>query len=535
MKLLVIVVILLVSSVITYITFQKTPSQQQTNRGASISGQVTLHGTPVREAVILVRSSEAGFGSDPVASAKTDADGQYRIVNLTPGRYIIAVRATALTSEVEISRGVRREITLDSGETRDKIDFALVRGGVITGRVSSAKGRPIVGEMLSIDAASANSPQPFFDNHEMLTTDDRGVYRIYGVPPGHYKVSVGEGGGSHHRRLNYGQSYYPNTYHPGVQDESKAGIIEVTEGAEVTGVDIVVEERRRTYEASGRIVNAETGQAQPGIKWGYGGNAVSTFGMKSDENGRFKITGLMPGQYDVFTGCEGDFYSDKHKFEVTDHDVTGLEIRRTPGVGIRGRVDLEGEIDPEVLRNLNQVTLIAVGTAASVNARIEPDGSFYFCGLRPGRVTIRAYSISQPGFQVLRVEHNGSALREGIDVAPGNRLADVRVVLGYMTGVIRGQVNIEEDKLPPGVYLQISVRRLGNESAFNHFSEKTDDLGRFAITGLPPGEYELSAGGALVIYGPRTKIPRFSNAKQTVIVTNGRESSVTLTLKLIEK
>jgi protocatechuate 3,4-dioxygenase beta subunit len=220
MKLLVIVVILLVSSILTYTTFQKTPSQQQTNRGASITGQVTLHGTPVREAEILVRSYEARYRGDPVASARTDTDGQYRIANLPPGRYIIAVRATGLTSEVETSRGLGREIILDSGETRDKLDFALVQGGVITGHVADAKGRPIVGEMLSIDAASANSPQPFFDNHKMLTTDDRGAYRIYGVPPGRYKVSVGRGGRSHYRTLDYGQSYYPHTYHPNVQDES---------------------------------------------------------------------------------------------------------------------------------------------------------------------------------------------------------------------------------------------------------------------------------------------------------------------------
>jgi len=448
---------------------------------------------------------------------------------------MIAVQAAGLTSEVEKSRGVRREITLDSGETRDKIDLELVRGGVITGRVSDAKGQPLVGEMLSVDAATANSPQPFFENHEMLSTDDRGVYRIYGVPPGRYKVSVGQGGGSHYRSLDYGNGYYPHTYHPNVQDESKAGIVEVTEGSEVTGVDIVIQERRKTYEASGRIVNAETGQAQPGINWGYGGNAVSTFGMKSDANGNFKITGLLPGHYDVFTGCEGDFYGDKHPFEVTDHDVTGLEIRRTPGVGISGRVDVEGEVDPEALRNLYQVTIVASGTAASVNSRIEPNGSFYFCGLRPGRITIRAFSISHPGFQVLRVEHNGSELRDGIDVSPGNRLVDVRVVLGYMTGIIRGQVNIERYELPPGVRLQISARRLGDESAFNYFHDETDDRGRFAITGLPPGEYELSAGSSLIVTGRREKIPRFSNVKQTVIVTNGKESSVNLTLKMIEK
>jgi hypothetical protein len=219
----------------------------------------------------------------------------------------------------------------------------------------------------------------------MMSTDDRGAYRIYGLPPGRYKVSVGAGGGSRYRKLDYGQGYYPHTYHPNVQEESKAGIIEVAEGSEVSGVDIIVGQRLRTYEASGRILNAETGQPQPGIKWGYDGSAVSTFGTLSDEHGGFRITGLMPGRYSVFAGCEGDFHSGKVEFEVSDHNVNGLEIRRNPGASIHGKVVVEGSNDTAVLSKLRQVSLSARGKASYVNSHLEADGSFYFCGLQPGK------------------------------------------------------------------------------------------------------------------------------------------------------
>jgi hypothetical protein len=35
-----------------------------------------------------------------------------------------------------------QQITLDAGESREKVDFALIRGGVITGRVTDAENRP---------------------------------------------------------------------------------------------------------------------------------------------------------------------------------------------------------------------------------------------------------------------------------------------------------------------------------------------------------------------------------------------------------
>jgi hypothetical protein len=537
MKLPVVGLMLLASSVNLSATSQVQQPNSKVESAASIAGRVTLRGEPVQGALVLAMSAPP-TGREQRASAKTDADGQYRITNLAPGMYRVVAQAPGFASPEEASGRFSREISLDPGETRDKIDFALVRGGVITGRVSDADDQPVVEQTISLTLLIAGGWQsysrPYSNNYEMMTTDDRGVYRIYGLPAGRYKVSIGEGRGSSYSKLDYGQSYYPLTYHPDVQDESKARIVELTEGGEVSGIDIKVGGLARSYEASGRIVNAETGRPQPGIKWGFGGPGISTFGAKSDENGGFKISGLIPGRYSVFAGCEGDFYSDKVEFDVADHDVSGLEIKRNQGASIRGKVVVEGLSDPAILEKLRQMSLFTAYNDYSVNSNVEPDGSFYFCGLRPGRVKIAAHSYMQPGFWLIRVERDGVDLRGGIEISPGERLTDVRVVLAYMTGVIRGQVTISNYELPQGVRLQISARRLGDEGASSHFSTNTDDRGRFTFEGLAPGEYELSAGSAFVsVSGVQT--PRLSHATQKAIVSNGKESEVTLVLKAIEK
>ncbi|MFY9557803.1 MAG: carboxypeptidase-like regulatory domain-containing protein [Blastocatellia bacterium] len=528
-------VVLVVTFLLSFIASSRTSeavqpeSQSQAGASASITGRVTLHGKPVPGVMMLVRSWPP-TGADPQSTGKTDSNGQYQIRNLPSGRYSIVVRAPSLV-EVEERDSNKTEITLDRGEIRENIDFALMRGGVITGRVSEANGRSIVEEPISVIALSPDGRQPYYSDSHLMSSDDRGVYRVYGLRPGRYKVSVGAGGGSLYRRLDHGQTYYLQTYYPGVTDESKARVVELTEGAEVSGVDIVVGGRERSFEASGRIVEAETGRPQAGINWGFGGNAMSTFGRKSDEEGRFTITGLMPGRYSVFAGCEGDYFSEKVDFEVTDHDVTGLEIRRNRGASISGKVVVEGVSEPAVLSKLTRVSL----NAGTVGSRIDPDGTYYFCGLRPGMVKISAGTWQEPGFWLLRIERDGVDLRQGIEVTPGDHVTEVRIVLGYATGVIRGQVTVPGYDLPRGVRLTINARRLAQEDDDKHLSADTDELGRFTIEGLTSGEYELTAGRGYSSTSAVVRLPLMHSVTQKVRVTDGAESAVTLVLRLIEK
>jgi hypothetical protein len=257
---------------------------------------------------------------------------------------------------------------------------------------------------------------------------------------------------------------------------------------------------------------------------------MSTFGTQSDVNGAFKITGLRPGRYSVFAGCEGDYYMDQVGFDVTDHDVAGLEIRRHRGASISGRVVVDGVSDPAVLNNLNRVSL----RAGSVGSRIELDGSYYFCGLRPGRVKISAGSLPNSGFWWLQgVERDGMDLREGIDVSPGDHVTGVLIVLAYATGVIRGQVKVTGEKLPEGVRFQVYAYRLGEENRSSTLYADVDERGRFVIEGLMSGEYELSAGSNYSS-PPGVRIPRIQPVTQRVTVTNGTESPVTLVVRSAE-
>src|SRR5207244_12335072 len=67
---------------------------------------------------------------------------------------------------------------------------------VITGRVTDAENKPVVEERVSLQSVDENGAPSRFGvfsspNDQMYQTDDRGIYRIYGLPAGRYKVSVG--------------------------------------------------------------------------------------------------------------------------------------------------------------------------------------------------------------------------------------------------------------------------------------------------------------------------------------------------------
>jgi len=83
-----------------------------------------------------------------------------------------------------------------------------------------------------------------FDGTRNLT-DDRGVFRVYGLAPGAYRVSVGQVASAEGAIsiVGIGGSQYAKTFYPGATDELKAAIIRVNEGTEATNIDIILANR----------------------------------------------------------------------------------------------------------------------------------------------------------------------------------------------------------------------------------------------------------------------------------------------------
>src|SRR5262245_7291249 len=377
------------------------PAQNRTEAKKSgtstVSGRVTLKGEPFRNATVTLQPVQAAGARDQnaILQARSDQMGKYQINGVSAGRYQIGACPPEFATHENISLG-QQSITLNigEGENIEKMDLELKRGGVITGRITDANNRPLVEEVVHLMKLDQNGkPQPFNLNHAFLllgtgSTDDQGIYRIYGLPEGRYLVGAGGmvQGGARNLNLNgmtlagRARMNLPRTFHPGVTDPSQAKVIEVGEASETGNVDITVAEEEKTYSIVGRIVSAENGQPFQGVEIAYGFMAQDSRGInnwkapgiRSNKNGEFRLQGILPGRYGLFARSdqENGVFSEIEVCEVYDRDLPGVEIKVRLGGTISGVVVIEGTVDPSVLAEATQIQLSFFSKTAELRDRI---------------------------------------------------------------------------------------------------------------------------------------------------------------------
>jgi hypothetical protein len=174
------------------------------------------------------------------------------------------------------SSGARgKMLMLAEGEDVQGIDFSLVRGGVIAGKVTDADGRPVIEERLTIvpegqDNRNPRMSAPVFAGG--FQTDDRGVYRIYGTPAGRYKIFVGAADHEYSPGVRFGRIAYRRTFYPDAAEAEDAKVIEVSEGSEATNIDIRApskgprNQRRRQWTSRSKLFFADQHKPDPNNK-----------------------------------------------------------------------------------------------------------------------------------------------------------------------------------------------------------------------------------------------------------------------------
>ena len=225
-------------------------------------------------------------------------------------------------------------------------------------------------------------------------------------------------------------------------------MIEVTEGSETKDIDIVVGRPLKTFNVSGRIVDAETGKPLANIKYGLSqrlgeGSTQSRVGQTvSNVNGEFSLENLIPGKYSVFivpeeSGLRGDWVS----FEVVDTDVADLVIKAGKSSSLSGVVVLEGaeeeaaRIKPRELYIDTWVESTETTFGTNNSTPVNPDGSFRVTGLRKGRVHFGLAFPNEGAKRIglVRIERDGIP-QAGLTLKDGEQVIGLRLVINYLTG-----------------------------------------------------------------------------------------------------
>jgi Carboxypeptidase regulatory-like domain len=121
----------------------------------------------------------------------------------------------------------------------DRITITMIKGAVITGKVTTAEGEPVSGAQIGLEMVRDGKGGPVGrgETEFLASTDDRGVYRLYGLAPGTYVVFT-----RHNltgRIATYGEDYgaIVSTYHPSSRRETATSVA-VSSGGESSGIDI---------------------------------------------------------------------------------------------------------------------------------------------------------------------------------------------------------------------------------------------------------------------------------------------------------
>lgn len=536
-----------------------TFAQTQTKPGtATVAGIVTLKGEPARNVTVVLQASGT-YQQNQTPRAKTDEAGRFRFEAVKAGRYVLGAVAPGYSAPSENMYGAQgKSITVAEGETLDTLEIPLRFGAVITGRVTDARGNPVVGEGIEVSRLNdQGKPQSVWlgPNGNFSATDDRGIYRLFGLPEGRYILSLGFEQRPNSITMTTRRVLYPKTYHPNAATVADAKIVKVGEGQEATGIDITVGAVRKNYDVAGRLTWAENGQPAANVEIGYG--VISTNSndigpsarndFRTNAAGEFQLQNILPGKYVAFAqpGKDDNSYSDTVRFEVGEADVEGLELKLHRGGTISGTAVIEGSNDPAVLRKLSAIQFLTRinGPNLSVpnfNNRIpvSPTGNFTIKGLAPGRAVIfLSYNESLEAFSILRIERDGVPQPDGIELGAGEQISGVRVVMGYGKGIIHGQLQVVGGTIQSSIVLRVFVRRLDTQ-AFQRDRSQIDSRGQFRIENLPVGEYEISlfpsAGANEAPPGLDDLKKLLEGFKHRVTVGNG-ETQVSLQLDLSRK
>ena len=490
---------------------------------SSVTGKVTIKGKPASGIVVGMRFAQAEISS-PTYKATTNQDGVYRISSIRNGTYVIAPIAPAMISSDD-NKLSGQTLVITSGDNAEGIDFDLLRGGVITGKVTDADGHPVIeiGVTLAIVQPSPNQRGYQLPN---ALTDDRGIYRIFGVHPGRYKVAVF----NNRRFFANSPPSMSGTYYPDVQDFDKATVVDINEGGEAPNIDIRIAPPAPGYSIAGRVVD-ESGNPVPNFTVGLSRivgldpNRTSNEGTGasavSDSQGKFLMTNVRPGKYQVSTYGRED--SDLQpqgpvSFEVVDSDVTDLVLKTARAAQVSGAVTFEGSKKPQSFDVTSRPAVFAyvksdsgAGFSWAGGAGVKPDGSFVINGVKPGILTFEVHGRNSR-FLVTRIERDGVVQTNGIQIEGTQHVTGVQLFVTYSSGSISGVVKISNGMLPSGARIVVQLASIEEPNS-----------------GFGGGEVD-ARGLTVVAYVPNRG--RGPTTRQPVSVTDGAVTDVSVILDL---
>lgn len=339
----------------------------------SVQGRVTCSdgNVPARGANVqlvplaglLPQSGEAKVTRGQDSESSTDFNGNYVISPVAAGTYIVDASKAGYSSDFQLVSAVLDRFTLDE---RKKLlanfpqvtveagsmaaeNVVIHRGGAIMGRVSvdiggvpaetSVTAAMVSSDLLGdVEGGGGGKPLNFVKEGR---TDDRGVYRIAGLPAGTYRIGVRLNESYYHVFLSDGKIAVRPTragageltvFAPDALAESDGKLVKVGDGDEVADIDITIP-MRLLHSISGTVTQGGAPLAGAAdVTIFRQGKRVGTSEAMSLPDGSYRFDLLPAGsyavkaQYPAGAQSSGRGASGKISVQVSDSDVPDANI-----------------------------------------------------------------------------------------------------------------------------------------------------------------------------------------------------------------
>jgi Carboxypeptidase regulatory-like domain len=493
---------------------------------AVIGGVVTAdepNGRPVRRAAVSVTTSDMPGGR----MAVTDDEGRFVVAGLPAGRYTLrAEKPGWVVSYYGAKRSWRPPgvaIAVADGQRVTNVAMKLMRGAVVTGRIVDENSQPMPGvRPMVMEYRTLGVQQTLMRVTGSMTgvlpqTDDRGEYRIFGLPPGPYVVGAAPSPllASGFRLMTPAEVQwalpgpgltptgpppqggpsvgYATVYFPGTADPSAAQMVTLTAGEERSGVDFAVRsvptanvegtltrpDGQPAVSARVMLVPANRNEAFP-LDFGL----VNTNSV-TDPRGRFTFRNIRPGQYSLSARASSravtppapgprpgaaplDLWASAD-VSVSGQNIEGLALVLQPGLTIAGRAVFEASTNPPPTDLTRSRVYMSPPPSASglmvaeLNYSTTPltaEGTFTLPGIAPGAYMLSASAPAPPGsapgvgWLIKSVVVKGRDIADSaFEVRPGEDVADIVITFTDRSGEISGLLLDAAGRAAPEYYV----------------------------------------------------------------------------------